>query len=271
MTDAGPMGTIPPPPAEAVQSRSAPALPWLLLAASVIVLIIVGVVGYRSFNRAADLEQELAAMSKEVGARKAELEALRQQHQEHERKRQSLEKGSAELASELAETKAANEAAKAALAQAKAELMRELSAEIKKGEIVVQEKGTGLIVDVSDKVLFETGEAEIGRRGKVVLRQVSASLRRMSGHVFQIGGHTDDDPIVSAEVRAKYPTNWELSSARATQVVRFLAEQCGVPGNRLVAAGYARFRPVAPNTTGENKARNRRIEIAVLREARGGG
>jgi chemotaxis protein MotB len=88
----------------------------------------------------------------------------------------------------------------------------------------------------------------------------------MRGHVFQIGGHTDAQRIVSAEVREQYPTNWELSTARATTVVRFLAEKCGVPGSRLVAAGYARYRPVASNATEAGKQRNRRIEIALLKE-----
>jgi len=67
-------------------------------------------------------------------------------------------------------------------------------------------------------------------------------------------------------VRDKYPTNWELSAARAITVVRYLSEQQGVPGRQLVAAGFARFRPVASNRTQEGRARNRRIEIAVLRE-----
>jgi chemotaxis protein MotB len=71
---------------------------------------------------------------------------------------------------------------------------------------------------------------------------------------------------VSPGVREHYATNWELSTARATNVVRFLEEKCGIPGRRLVAAGYAQHRPVADNATEDGKRRNRRIEIALLQE-----
>ena len=146
--------------------------------------------------------------------------------------------------------------------------LRRAWSEIKRGEVFVEERGSDLVIDVSDKVLFDTGQTEINDRGKEVLKQVAATLRRMPRRMFQIGGHTDAEPIVSQEVRDQYPTNWELSTGRATQVVRFLSEKCGVPGSQLVAAGFARFRPVASNATEAGKRRNRRIEIALLKEVK---
>jgi chemotaxis protein MotB len=86
--------------------------------------------------------------------------------------------------------------------------------------------------------------------------------------VFQVGGHTDNQPIKSEEVKARFPTNWELSAARATNVVRFLEETAGIPGKRLVAAGFSEFRPMASNKKEKTRAQNRRIEIALLPPAK---
>ncbi len=241
-------------------------LPWALLAGAVLILAIVVMMAVRANSNASDLGRKLQERGQELDKQKRVLTELQASQRAAEAKSQSLEEGSAKLATELAATRVETEAAKAALQTAKAEILKELAVEIGRGEVIVKDRSTGLIVDVSDKVLFDTGAIEIKDHGKAVLRQVAKSLMGARGHVFQIGGHTDSDPIVSPEVKERFPTNWELSSARATNVVRFLSEKCGVPGERLVAAGYARYRPAVPNTTDENKARNRRIEIAVVRE-----
>jgi chemotaxis protein MotB len=77
-------------------------------------------------------------------------------------------------------------------------------------------------------------------------------------------GHTDGTRIVSSTTQEKFPTNWELSTARATNVVRFLQEQGKVPGAELVAVGFAEFRPVASNASAEGRRKNRRIEIVLV-------
>ncbi len=268
MTDAETSSSRRPPLIERLRARRSEAIPWALFGSAVVALIVLGIIASSTASKASELEERLDTRGAELAEEKKEVEKLRAVHQQAEQKRANLAKDSEKLTAELAATKAANVAAKAAVAQAKSELLKELSAEIRRGEIVIKDKEAGLVLDVSDKVLFDTGQAEISERGKEVLKQVSTSLRRMRGHVFQVGGHTDNERIVSPEVRERFPTNWELSSARATQVVRYLSETCGVPGGRLVAAGYARYRPVVPNTSAANKARNRRIEIAVLREER---
>lgn len=271
MNETDPLEVPPPPPAsltDKLRSRRDVVLPWGLFGICVLALVFTGLSASSANSRVDTLRAKLAEQEKAMAKQKNELGTLAKAHDNALAESESLAKDSQKLASELEATKAANDAAKKALAQAKKELLDELAAEIKRGEIFVKEKGTGLVVDVSDKVLFDTGDNEINERGKEVLKQVAVSLRRMHGHVFQVGGHTDNERIVSPEIRERFPTNWELSTSRATNVVRYLSEKCGVPGNRLVAAGYARFRPVAPNTTDANKARNRRIEIAILRESR---
>lgn len=266
MTEPEPVQAPQPSPATSPVEDKRPLLPWGLLIASGLILIVVSIMALQARGNARDLQTKLQERGQELDKQKKELDKLQATHRAAEAKSQSLEADSAKLATELAATKAETEAAKAAFDGAIAELRKELAAEIRRGEIFVQDKSTGLVVDVSDKVLFDTGAVDINDRGKSVLKQVARSLSRVRGRVFQIGGHTDSEPIVSAEVKERFPTNWELSSARATNVVRFLAEKCGVPGERLIAAGFARYRPVAPNTTEDNKARNRRIEITVLRE-----
>jgi chemotaxis protein MotB len=102
-----------------------------------------------------------------------------------------------------------------------------------------------------------------------VLAKLAASLLTLpDDQIFQVGGHTDNQPIKSEAVKANFPTNWELSSARATNVVRHLEENCEVPGKRLVATGFAQHRPVASNNKGKGRKKNRRIEIALLPAAK---
>ena len=144
-------------------------------------------------------------------------------------------------------------------------LTKSMVEEIETGDIRVSQRGGLLVIDVSDTVLFATGEAELSERGTKVLQRLAESLVALPDEaVFQVGGHTDNQPIKSDEVKAKFPTNWELSAARATNVVRFLEETCGIPGKRLVAAGFSEFRPVTSNKKPKGRAKNRRIEIALL-------
>ncbi len=142
------------------------------------------------------------------------------------------------------------------------ELQEKMKAEIAKGEIRLSQAGGRLKVDMVDKVLFESGEAVITKRGEEVLSRVGSVLSHIEDKQIQVSGHTDDSPI-SSRLVATFPTNWELSTARATNVVRFLQEKAGVPAPRLVAAGYGPYHPIASNSTPAGRARNRRIEILL--------
>ena len=117
----------------------------------------------------------------------------------------------------------------------------------------------GLVVTVvTDRVLFDIGEADLRAEGREVLDHLAPALGRLPNHI-SIEGHTDNTPI-----SGRYPSNWELSTARATTVLRELIERHGLPAGRLQAAGYADQRPVAGNDTVEDRAANRRVEIVVL-------
>lgn len=116
----------------------------------------------------------------------------------------------------------------------------------------------GVVISLSGNVLFDSGRADLKPEGLDIVDVLAARLVGMPNEI-RIEGHTDDVPITTA----LYPTNWELSSARATTVARYLSER-GVPPGRLIAAGFGEFRPVAPNDTRDGRARNRRVDIVIL-------
>ncbi len=120
-----------------------------------------------------------------------------------------------------------------------------------------------LTVNILDRILFDSGEADLKPDGAKVLRKVATILAAHPTLRIHVVGHTDDVPIRPA-ARKRFPSNWELSTARATAAVRFLTEQAGVDPRRLGAVGYGEFRPVADNSTPEGRARNRRIAITIL-------
>jgi chemotaxis protein MotB len=168
-----------------------------------------------------------------------------------------------EMRAEKAEAeKAAQEAELAKLRGEMGELQDKMKAEIEKGDVRLSEAGGKIKVDVVNEILFDVGEASVSKQGEQVLARVGAVLAKMEDKQIQVSGHTDDSPI-SVRLKDRYPTNWELSSARAITVVRFLQDRAGVPGRRLVAAAHSMYEPLAPNKTEQGRARNRRIEILL--------
>ncbi len=119
----------------------------------------------------------------------------------------------------------------------------------------------GLVIKVlTDDLLFASGQATLSPRSSSLLAEIARLLDLAGENPVEVGGHTDDVPIHSA----LYPSNWELSTARASTVVRFLAAN-GVAESRLTAAGYADQRPAASDATAAGRARNRRVEIVLRR------
>ena len=147
-------------------------------------------------------------------------------------------------------------------------LIEELQKEINDGQIEITTLKEELTVNVLDKVLFDSGRTEIKPNGLKVLKRVGEILKEVEGKIIVVEGHTDNVPITNPAVKRKYPTNWELSTARATTVVRYLQEEAGIDPKNLVATGYSEYRPVADNSTDEGKSRNRRIEIILRSDKR---
>jgi len=141
-------------------------------------------------------------------------------------------------------------------------LLDSMKSEISKGEVTISELKGKLTVNLVESVLFDSGKAEVKPNGLVVLQKVIDILKNIKDKVIRIEGHTDNVPIVGALTR-KYPTNWELSAARAINVARYLQQQ-GIDPALLAAVAYGEYKPVAPNDTDEGRAKNRRIEIVLV-------
>ena len=133
---------------------------------------------------------------------------------------------------------------------------------IDKGKVRVTQSKRGIAVEISDSVLFDLGHAELQPPSIAVLRAV-ADMVKDSDNLIQVEGHTDNQPISSS----LYPSNWELSSARAASVVRLFVE-AGVAPQRLVVLGYSDQRPMEPNDKESGRARNRRVTLNILADNR---
>ncbi len=121
-----------------------------------------------------------------------------------------------------------------------------------------------LILKLSDRILFDSGSAELKTEGLTVLRSVgNILLNRLGDLSVRIGGHTDNVPMLSPRPGAG-DNNWTLSAARAVNVVRFLESEVGIPPGKLAAIGYGEYQPIGDNRTAAGRARNRRIEIVLV-------
>lgn len=137
-----------------------------------------------------------------------------------------------------------------------------LKDQISAQEIEVVEVDDKLKVIFIDKILFDSGSVDINSGGKELLMIMAGSLKDAKDQDIVVEGHTDNVPL-SSELRKRFPSNWELSTARAAAVARFFQQEVGIRPARLSARGYSFYRPIAPNKTAEGRRQNRRIEIIL--------
>ena len=142
------------------------------------------------------------------------------------------------------------------------DLLSEMKSEIAQGQIAITELKGKLTVDVVDKILFDSGQAEIRPEGLGVLKRVVEILMTVTDKVIRVEGHTDSIPIAGTLAK-RYPTNWELSAARALNVTRYLEKE-GIDPALLSAIAFGEHQPIAENSTPEGRAKNRRIAIILL-------
>ena len=116
----------------------------------------------------------------------------------------------------------------------------------------------GLVMRLSDRILFDLGKAEISSKGVPFLKKLAAFFSKTS-QLICIEGHTDNLPIHTAP----YPSNWELSTTRAVNVLRYFLDEGGISLERLSAVGFGEFQPVFPNDTPDQRKKNRRVEIVL--------
>jgi chemotaxis protein MotB len=132
-----------------------------------------------------------------------------------------------------------------------------LSKSLPPGSLTMHATTEGFVVSLKEAGFFASGSAEVQEQSRAVLALVAAALPSTP---MRVEGHTDTVPIHTAQ----FATNWELSSARATTIVRYLVDHGSVKPMQLAATGYAEFRPIATNETAEGRAKNRRVDIILL-------
>ena len=201
--------------------------------------------------------------------RQAELKTLQDTRDELMFRVKTLEKEKAEIAQELeikiTDISQEKEEEIARLKGTYDELVTDMKNEIEQGQIKITQLADRLSVSLVDKILFPSGKANITPEGIKVLERVGKVLKNTKDKIIRVEGHTDNVPIHS-RLKEKYPTNWELSTTRASNVVRFLQENTGIDPQRLHAVGMSEYHPVASNETKAGRSQNRRIEIALLPE-----
>jgi chemotaxis protein MotB len=223
---------------------------WIIAAVLTIALLL-GLLGFSSYDKKVRLDKaqaeltearesisrsaaEAGALRDQLSATEAQLHDLQQQKQAVEKTHQSLED--------------------------------EMRSALESKDVTISQLQGKLTVNILDRILFDSGEAELKPDGEAVLRKMAAVLDQHTNLMVHVVGHTDNVPIRPG-ARSRFPSNWELSTARATAAVRFLAEHAGIDPHRLGAVGYGEFRPVADNATADGRAKNRRIAITILPES----
>lgn len=224
-----------------------------------------------------DLSQAFQHLRGTLGNQMEEFSQLREQNLLLGQELSSLEhrlKDVERLKQELEKVRRSREVQEAQLAKVKHEVLtvgdeidritKALEEKFGKSLVVTQHQDR-LVLTMLGQVLFESGEAELTPLGLEIMKRVGQVLSTLPDKYIQVEGHTDNNPIYG-QLQKRYPTNWELSTARATTVLRYLIEQTGMNREQFSATGYADTQPVESNETEEGRARNRRVEIVLYPE-----
>jgi len=244
-------------------------LPCVVLAVSLGVALVGGSWMYLARGKATSAAQIARPDLKASQARTAALEAAKAQLEAEktqlEADKTQLENVKSDLESEKRELLKSVEVREDEIAELKGihdKIQDKMKDEIARGDIRLEQAGNRLRVVLADRVLFDSAEVQVAKRGEEVLARLAEVLAGTPDQEIQVSGHTDRAPVTS-KLAGQYPTNWELSVARATSVVRFLAEKAKVPAQKLAASGCGEHQPIASNKTAVGRARNRRIEILL--------
>lgn len=220
---------------------------WII-ASILTVLLLVGLLGYSSYDKKRRVEQAYA-----------ELEAAKAATAKAQMEKTALENKLVQQQGRIDQLQKEKET----VVQTHRSLEDEMRAALESKDVTISQLQGKLTVNILDRVMFDSGEADLKPDGAAVLLKVAGILAQHPGVKIHVIGHTDNVPIRAA-ARNRFPSNWELSTTRATAAVRFLTEKAGVDPKRLGAVGYGEFRPVADNSTAEGRAKNRRIAITIL-------
>lgn len=225
----------------------------------------------------AELERQSSIYGARTVASQKKIDQLNQQQLQLEQERQRTEErfqqlqvineektGTiSELENNLELERLAREARIAELSQTYDTLVESLEDEIHRGEVTISNLKNHLTVNLAQNILFPSGAANLSSDGQAVIAQVGEVLMKVADKTIRVEGHSDNLKIRQSP-QQKFPSNWELSAARAASVVRYLQNQVGIAGEKLSIGAYGPFRPIADNATEEGRAQNRRIQIILV-------
>lgn len=214
------------------------------------------------------LEQNKATLEQDNAAIKQQLATQEQHSKELQQQVNSLEQQNTSILEKVGTLEMQKDTLLTTSQQRQQQydaLVQGLSKEVAEGKIQVKQYQNMLSVDLAEQIFFDSGKAQLKKDGKAVLKKVGMALKEYENKIIRVVGHTDNVPLAKS-LQATYPTNWELSVARATNVVRFL-QDVGIPPERLISSGRGKYDPVAPNDTPEGRKQNRRIEIMLIDKA----
>lgn len=203
-------------------------------------------------------QQALESANRQVVQEQRAVSELRGQVTDLEALRDQLQRTSTDLRQKVTDT----EKELASLRSTQDELVGQLRQEIASQQVRVERIQGQIRVDMVDEILFDSGETILKPEGVAVLTKVGSVLSRVSDRRVEVHGHTDNVPILGALAK-QFPTNWELSAARATNVARFLQDQARLDPTRLTATANSEYQPRASNESDKGRRLNRRIEIRL--------
>lgn len=215
-----------------------------------------------------ELETDLQNTQQKLGQNQKELADLQDKHNDLENEKENLVQTSRDLSLKLQKEKeVVKEKTKviSTLEETKNKIEEGLKEQIANQQVKIEDIEGKLKLTFIDKILFNSGSTKINKKGKEILLSFTESIREDRDHNILAEGHTDNVNVGSA-LKSKFPSNWELSTARASAVVRYLQEDGGIEPERLSAIGYSYFKPVASNDDEEGRSQNRRIEIILTRK-----
>ena len=223
-----------------------------IIIAVLIAVIATGCVSTGTFEKMqTDKNGEIAALQQQKSKQDQDNAALKQQVASLEQKNRNTE-----------QEKAALLAASQQRQQQYEQLVQGLAKEVEKGQLQVRQYQNMLAVDLAEQIFFDSGRAVLKKGGKEVLKKVAEALKGYESKIIRVVGHTDNVPLAKT-LQGTFPTNWDLSVARAPHVVRFL-QDAGIPPERMIPSGRGEYDPVALNDTPEGRQKNRRIEIMLM-------
>jgi chemotaxis protein MotB len=231
----------------------------LALCVAVAALAVSGCVSTGTFEKMqADKNAEITGLQGEKTALQQEIDALTLQKAALSQQSGALQEQYTMLGIQKAELEAASKQRQSQYAA----LVNQLAAEVEKGDLKVRQYQNMLAVDIADQIFFDSGRATLKSSGIEILTKLGEALKGYNDKLIRVVGHTDNVPVAKV-LQTTFPSNWELSVARATNVVRAL-QAAGVPPERLVASGRGEYSPLAANDTPEGRQKNRRIEIMLI-------